>query len=310
MQFYLKRFDGVTVSETMIRETAERCGNALVKAEEQYAENIREQKDVPAPEYQKPTERQYVMIDGGMVPTRPKKGGKRVEYKEAKIALVFREEDIERNKKDECRIIRKRYASSIAKGVKHFEALVRGLSLKIGAWHARQVIFVTDGAEWIDQLRRRLFPNSIHILDWYHAEEHLWECAKTIFGERNQKRTREWVRPFKNLLWNGGVEELCELLLSEIQRYPKKETCIRELYSYYHSRIEKMNYPEFRRQGLFIGSGSVESCMKYLIQSRIKQAGMKWNVSGATAILKLREKIYEQSWEAIWGARRRNFSYI
>ncbi len=57
-----------------------------------------------------------------------------------------------------------------------------------------------------------------------------------------------------------------------------------------------MRYDEFRKLGYFIGSGAVESANKYLVQQRLKQAGMKWLIKGAHSILKLREKVYEGSW--------------
>ena len=105
------------------------------------------------------------------------------------------------------------------------------------------------------------------------------------------------------MLWDGLTEAVCERLLFETQRFPEKQTAIHELRSYYVSRIDKMRYPEFRRRGFFIGSGAVESAHKYLVQARLKQAGMKWTITGATAIIKLREKIYEGTWKQVWSQR-------
>ncbi len=51
-----------------------------------------------------------------------------------------------------------------------------------------------------------------------------------------------------------------------------------------------MRYKYFREKGYFIGSGAVESSMKYLIQSRLKQAGMKWTIDGAYGISNLEKK--------------------
>ena len=50
----------------------------------------------------------------------------------------------------------------------------------------------------------------------------------------------------------------------------------------------RMRYPDFRAQGLCVGSGIVESGCKMVVGSRLKQSGMRWTVHGANAILALR----------------------
>lgn len=111
--------------------------------------------------------------------------------------------------------------------MEHFENLTKK---KTCLYRAEKVIYVTDGAEWIDQMRLRLHPDSIHILDWYHAEEHLWNCGKSIFGEKEELKVKEFVAPLKDLLWNGRVLDVCATLLNLIKEYPKKkqkfEICI------------------------------------------------------------------------------------
>lgn len=295
---FLYRFEKVKVTETMLRETAEASGSALCAEDERIAAN----KDVVP--VQK-TETVYIQPDGGMVPTRGKTPENRLktEYREAKVGVVFREEDIIREKKDgkkACIITKKRFATSIGQGVEHFEQLLKRVAMEAGGFRAKTVVFISDGADWIDGLRQRLFPKSVHILDWYHASEHLWDCGKSIFGENATDKIQEWSRPIREMLWEGMGEAVCERLLFEMKRYPKAQTAIIELHNYYKNRIEKMRYAEFRRRGYFIGSGAVESAHKYLVQARLKQAGMKWTISGATAIIRLRQMLYDGSWEHQW----------
>jgi hypothetical protein len=297
---YFQDIEGFYVDEEMIRNVSESCGYALLKKEEEL---------VTAeinPELT--TSRLYVEIDGSMVPIRAKVGEKDVvEYKENKLALFFREEDIKYNKDQTKRdITSKQYVTSLGQGVEHFENLTKKRS---SLYKAEKIIYLTDGAEWIDQMRLRVHPDSIHILDWYHAAEHLWNCGKSLFGDKEELKVKNFVTPLKELLWDGGVLEVCAILINLIKEHPKKETEIRNLYSYYYSRQNKMRYDEFRKQGYFIGSGAVESANKYLVQQRLKQAGMKWCIKGAHSILKLREKLYEGSWARVWSKRTLNFSY-
>ena len=295
---FLENQEQIKISKTMVRETSESCGSAMLKAE---MENENKHEEIK-------TERLYTSIDGSMIPIIGMKDNHEiVEYKENKLALLFTEESIKRGKDNKANeILNKRYVSSIGKGVNDFEMLLRNKSI---AFIANEIVAITDGAEWIDQMIKRLFPKAIHILDWYHAQEHLWDCAKSLFGESEVAKIKGFVEPLKTLLWEGKVQDVCNCLLDEIKAYPKKETELRKLYSYYYTRRDKMKYDEFRDKGYFIGSGSIESANKYLVQRRLKQSGMKWLIEGAHAILKLREKIYESTWAQVWSNKLLFFSY-
>jgi hypothetical protein len=50
----------------------------------------------------------------------------------------------------------------------------------------------------------------------------------------------------------------------------------------------RMQYPKFRKQHLFVGSGVIEAGCKTVIGQRFKQSGMFWSVKGANSILALR----------------------
>ena len=64
-----------------------------------------------------------------------------------------------------------------------------------------------------------------------------------------------------------------------------------------------MRYAEFRRQGLFVGSGVVEAGCKTLMGQRLKQSGMRWTVAGANAIIALRCGQLSGRWEQFWELR-------
>lgn len=293
VQQYLANFDQVKVTETMVRETAESCGEDMIKQDESLQNTGN-----PVPTK---TEALYVQPDGAMVPIKPENDEKKVVYKENKLAVIFREEDLDRKQDGSCKIKTKRFASSLGKGVAHFEKSLQVAAHRCGSAYAKQIVFISDGAEWLDGMCKRLFPDAIQILDWYHAEEHLWECARSLFADKED--IDAWVEPLKEMLWEGMANAVCEQLLFETKRHPDKQTKIFELYNYYKPRIHKMNYAQFRRKGYFIGSGSVESANKYLVKARLCQSGMKWTEDGASAILKLREKIYEKTWDSIWSRK-------
>ncbi len=61
-----------------------------------------------------------------------------------------------------------------------------------------------------------------------------------------------------------------------------------------------LRYAEFRAQGLPLGSGSVESSHKLVMQSRMKQAGMRWAPHHVDPMLALRNFIVNDRWDEDW----------
>src|SRR5437762_5202276 len=79
---------------------------------------------------------------------------------------------------------------------------------------------------------------------------------------------------------------------------------IRTVTDYFERNAERMRYPKFRRQHLFVGSGVIEAGCKTVIGSRLKQSGMFWTVRGANAIIALRCCHLNNRFEDYWEARR------
>ena len=76
---------------------------------------------------------------------------------------------------------------------------------------------------------------------------------------------------------------------------------IRRAINYFQTNAERMRYAEFRRQGLFVGSGVAEAGCKTVIGQWLKQCGMRWTVDGANAIIVLRQ--LSNRWEEFWELR-------
>ena len=85
---------------------------------------------------------------------------------------------------------------------------------------------------------------------------------------------------------------------------PEVANKIRNEADYFQRNAERMRYPKFRSQHLFVGSGVIEAGCKTVIGSRLKQSGMFWTVRGANAILALRCCHLNGRFENYWEARR------
>jgi len=177
------------------------------------------------------------------------------------------------------------------------------LAAKRGYEQALEVIFLGDGAKWIWKMASYHFPKAIQILDWYHAEEHLWNVCKLVYGE-GAKKTEDWVREQLEYLSQGDVEAVIISLmyLSSSNREVVKK--IEENITYFENNQGRMHYDEYKSKGYHIGSGTAESACKHVIGQRLKQAGMTWSLKGAEAILQLRILWKNNEWDRFWQTRK------
>lgn len=292
----LKEIYGHNVSETFLKDLSNKIGSRLYKESEKKARmpyNLDKSSD--------PIKTIYIHADGSMVPILGKES---IEYRENKLGLVYTDMDIVKNisksGKVKVKIKNKRYISSIGDGVETFKKMMKACTLEKGYSKAKQAIFLTDGAIWLKKMKNEFFPEALHILDWYHAVDHLWGTAKKIFGENNLDDCEKWVLPRKELLWDGKIDELLKQLLKEAMSSKKHQTEIFELRGYYESNKDAMHYARYRADGFFIGSGAIESANKYIVSDRLKRTGMRWTLQHANAIIWLRCKYFEDNWDSFW----------
>ncbi len=284
------------ISETCLQDTVYSIGGTIHREEEKKG---RRPETVKKPKNS--VEVLYIQADGSMVPIR---GENMREFKEAKLGLVYTNEDIVKKKTkkggENIDIKNKRFAGSIGEGVDSFKRLLFAAAIEKGYYSANEVVLLTDGAVWISKMRVEYFPKAIHILDWYHAVDHLWQTAQNLFGQQNAERCKEWVLPLKEKLWNGKVDEVIDYLEKEGLSVKKNQTAYFQLSGYFKSNRENMRYDVFRAKGYYIGSGAIESAHKYIVASRMKQAGMRWCVKNANAMIWLRCVYFEDRWDLFW----------
>ena len=77
-------------------------------------------------------------------------------------------------------------------------------------------------------------------------------------------------------------------------RYPSAE--IQEKLAYLQKREMHMQYPTYQQAGWPIGSGSVESANKVVVEARLKGAGMRWGRQNVNRMLVLRNAVCNRQW--------------
>ena len=175
-----------------------------------------------------------------------------------------------------------------------------------GLGRAKRVYVVSDGAVWIWNLVGEHFPGSTETLDFYHASEHLWALARVLWGQ-DEEKVRAWVSPLLSTLKHrGGVELLPlleELLTAKEAKTPKmsaerRKELNREV-AYFRSHASRLDYPKAQRQGMPLGSGSMESACSQ-IQGRFKCTGQFWSQPGERHLLALELAWRNRDWDALW----------
>jgi len=165
-------------------------------------------------------------------------------------------------------------------------------------------VVIGDGAVWIWNLARQHFPGSIEIVDLYHARQHLWELSAQLFPRQPQVR-KPWMGRGLKLLDQGQVEPLVKILRDLHPDGEELVRWVRNQAEYFERNAQRMRYPAFRAQALFVGSGVVEAGCKTVIGARLKRSGMFWTVRGANAIIALRCSRLSHRFEDYWESRSR-----
>lgn len=159
-----------------------------------------------------------------------------------------------------------------------------------------------DGAPWIWNLAEEHFPGAIQIVDLYHAREHLANLGKLLYGAATP-RCQRWVTAREEELDAGKVRAVVAALKRVAPRGGTEQQEVCKAVGYFQTNAHRMRYADFRRQGLFVGSGVIEAGCRNPIGLRLKQSGMHWTVRGADAIIALRCAQLSARWEEFWENR-------
>jgi hypothetical protein len=252
----------------------------------------------------------YVQMDGTGVPvvkkeTEGRKGkldGQPAHTREAKLGCVFTQTSWDA----EGFPVRDPDSTTYVGAIETAEEF--GKRLYVEAWkrgwsRAEKKVAMGDGAEWIWNLAQVHFPGAVQIVDLYHARQHLWELIRKLHPN-DEASQKAWIRVHQKLLDKGKIEKLVLAIRSIHSTNPEVADKIRTEADYFETNAERMRYPKFRKQHLFVGSGVIEAGCKTVIGSRLKQSGMFWTVRGANAILALRCCHLNGRFEDYWEARR------
>ena len=305
----MKLLAGLEVTTKSVERTAEAIG-ADIAAGEQREIRKAVQLDLPVIIGQ-PIPILYVQMDGTGVPVvkketegrKSKTDGLPAHTREVQLGCVFTQSTWDK----EGYALRDPNSTTYTGAIETAEEFGRRLYLE--AWnrgwsHAAKKVVIGDGAEWIWNLADLHFPGAIQIVDLYHARQHLWELARKLYPN-DQTAQQTWMKVHqKRLLDKGKIKKLVTAIRSIDSANPEVAEKIRLEADYFERNAQRMRYPKFRRQHLFVGSGVIQAGCKTVIGSRLKHSGMFWTVRGANAIIALRCCHLNGRFEDYWESRR------
>jgi len=223
-------------------------------------------------------------------------------WKEVKIGTVF---EAHPDPSPESNLVQESVRASSQSYVMHLGS-PEGFGFKLAVeaqsrqWsQAAQSAVLGDGAAWIWNLAANDYASAAHIVDWYHAKQHLWAVAELLYPNQPEQAAA-WVKKHATLLYDGHADQLAQLVTAYATAAPPdRQAALATEAGYFASNHERMQYRDFRSAHLPIGSGTVESAAKQA-KHRLCGAGMRWSRSGLENILPLRAAVMSETFDLLW----------
>ena len=229
-------------------------------------------------------------------------------FKDVRALIIFRAVDLKEGKGGRKYIERKVIRAHIGTA-EEWKKLVHLALYEAGVFWAQRIVIIADGGQGIWELMAELLPQTpgrtvVQILDWCHAVSHLWKVATAYKGSKTpQQRSaaRKWLGSLLDELHAGHPS----VVLQRLRNCPTDKSVasdfadtLRKCINYFDKHSERMLYGRFRKAGLLIASGPIESVHAWAIQPRLRLPGMRWSVAGANRMLRLRCSWASETWDA------------
>lgn len=190
------------------------------------------------------------------------------------------------------------YVASYAASAE-FSLLLRDEARRRGVGSAGQVVFLSDGAAWAEDIASECFAGSVSILDFYHASERLHKLAAALDRTRIKARIGQWTR----WLLQDRIDKVITQGRQLQSQGSEDPDVVEEQLGFLERHQHRMLYGTYRSSGWFIGSGVVEAGCRTVVGKRLKQSGMFWSEHGATCVLNFRTLLLSQRFDTFWTDR-------
>lgn len=254
--------------------------------------------------------RVVVSTDGGRNRIRKNKRGKKTkkgrsryhtDWREPKLLVIY--------VVDEKGKILREFAPVIDGTLKGPDAVFRLLEFylsELGIQEAAEVLFIADGAKWIwqrvEQLWQRLGLVGVvrlrELVDFFHVVEHVYALA-ALNKSWSAKQRKRWATRQRRRLWRGELKAF----LADVGRLCRgkrgKDWARERDYLTRNAKAGRLDYAKARRAKMPIGSGTMESAVRRVVNLRMKGAGIFWHEEHAEQMLLLRTYYKSKHWQVL-----------
>src|SRR6266702_8266476 len=274
---------GMRVSKATARRVTLATGKAALAVCEVEVERLKQE----VPQAPAGAEKQALSGDGAMVHL---VGGEWVEVKTLALG------EVSRNKRGEVCTQHLSYCSRLGDAAS-FEHATLLQTHRQGLERASEVCAVQDGAQWLQGLVNYHRADAVRILDFAHAAEYVNDIGQAVQAAGGRLPAR-WLQGMLHRLKHQGPARVLRHLSWLAARYPSP--LMQEKLTYLQKREAHMQYPTYQAAGWPIGSGSVESANKLVVEARLKGAGMRWGRQNVNPMRVLRNGVCNRQWKQTW----------
>lgn len=285
------RIAGRAVPQTSIWEETQRHGARLQRAAARQQAQVGLARVVLPPAGADHARPLGVSLDGGKMHLRGEG------WKEFKVGTVFEVRCLPELEAETGEWVEQAHGvnmsyRAVLGSVTEFAPALWALAVEQQVPQAADVSVTADGADWIWNLAEDLFPDSVQIVDWYHATSYLADAAEALHPQ--QAAAQHWRQARRHDLYLGQLHKIIQ---------PLEQAGLTTQADYFRRHSRRMQYQEFHEQGHPIGSGTVESGIKRF-KHRLAGPGMRWSRRAAERMLVLRAAVMSNTFDAAWAAAR------
>jgi len=165
-----------------------------------------------------------------------------------------------------------------------------------------RLVYVTDAGYHPTEYFEKVLCNMRHphhpkqrlewewVVDYYHACQYISDLSEALLGSGQKAyawaaKMRRWLKHSPN-----GIHRVLHSAAALRYRYGLEgtESDYAKAYNYLRKRISFLNYVDYRKRHLPIGSGITEAACKTVFTQRMKQSGMSWGIESGQIIVDLR----------------------
>lgn len=297
----MERIGGVAISDSTLWRKVQKWGKRFGEEEKKQEEKANQiaQRHIPPTAKVVTYPVMGAAMDGAMVNIRQEG------WKELKLGSIFAIASRPISDKETGEIVERAYAyaQSYVTHLGEPATLGRKMWAKARQRHwaeADKTQVLGDGAVWIWNLADEFLLPKNMTTDWYHATAHLHDAAQAYHPDKPQAAIR-WFNAAETLLFQGHAEQIASMLTQRAALLPAQADSLRSQATFFENNKRRMDYMQYREEGLLIGSGVVESEAKQF-KARFCGPGMRWSRDGINHLLPIRASVMQDSFDSDWKA--------